>query len=168
MKTFLLLTLLTLLGGCGYHFPGQGGALPAGVEKLYVPLFINKTTEPQLENYLSSRVSEVFSRNKQVSLVESPNDADAVLEGVIRSYSSRALSYNQNDNISEYRSTMVVDASLRQVGTEQLLWQGSVSWQNQYAAADDKALQQDLERQAIDEITLRLAEDLLYKMLDDF
>jgi len=154
--------------GCGYHFPGQSGALPEGVEKLYIPLFINKTAEPQLEYKMTSRVSEVFSRNSKISQVEKSISAEAVLLGTVRDYTTRALSYNSNDNIGEYRSTMVVDAVLQQVETERSLWQGTISWSAEYSASDDKNLQEDLERQAIDEITLRLAEEILYQLLDDF
>jgi len=168
MRFFLVFILLSSLLGCGYHFPGQSGALPEGVEKLYVPLFINKTAEPQLENKMTSRVSEVFSRNNKISQVEKSEYAEAVLLGTIRDYETRAVSYGSNDNIGEYRSTMVVDVVLQQADTERSLWQGNVSWSDEYSASDDKNLQEDLEQQAIDEITLRLAEEILYQLLDDF
>ncbi len=91
-----------------------------------------------------------------------------MLEGVISSYRTRAYSYDKNDDISEYRSTMVVNAKLRQVEDDRLLWQGQVSWDDEYPAADDKSLQEDFEQQAIEEISLRLAEELFYRLLDDF
>ena len=168
MKFLSLFILLFCLSGCGYHFPGQSGALPAGVEKLYIPLFVNKTAEPQLENKMTNRVSEVFSRNSKISQVENPNDAEAVLFGTIRDYQTRALSYDRNDAIGEYRSTMIVDVVLRQIETEQLLWEGTISWSAEYRADNDKSVQEDLEQQATDEITLRLAEEILYQLLDDF
>ncbi|MCK4690258.1 MAG: molecular chaperone, partial [Desulfuromonadales bacterium] len=93
---------------------------------------------------------------------------EAVLEGVISSYRTRAYSYDKNDDISEYRSTMVVNAKFRQVEDGRLLWQGQVSWDDEYPAADDKSLQEDFEQEAIEEISLRLAEELFYRLLDDF
>ena len=168
MRAFSLIVLLFCLSGCGYHFPGQSGALPGGVEKLYIPLFVNKTTEPQLENKVTSRVSEVFARNSKIFQVEKAKLAEAILVGTIRSYQTRALSYDRNDAIGEYRSTMIVDVVLNQVETEEPLWEGTVSWSAEYNAAPDKGTQEDLEQQAIDEITLRLAEEILYKLLDDF
>lgn len=168
MKLLNLLILLFCLVGCGYHFPGQSGALPAGVEKLYIPLFINKTAEPQLESRMTSRVSEVFSRNSKISQVEMPGNAEAILIGTIRDYRTNALSYDSNDAISEYRSAMIIDVALRQAETEQLLWQGTISWSSEYTAADDKNVQEGFEQQAQDEITLRVAEELLYRLLDDF
>jgi len=168
MKFLNLFLLLFCLLGCGYHFPGQAGALPAGVEKLYIPLFVNKTAEPQLESKVTSRVSEVFSRNSKISQVETPSSAEAILTGTIRDYQTRALSFDRNDAIGEYRSTMIVDVALHQAETEQLLWQGTVSWSAEYSAGTDKNAQEGFEQQALDEITLRLAEELLYKLLDDF
>ncbi|MEA3363907.1 MAG: LptE family protein [Thermodesulfobacteriota bacterium] len=168
MRFLLLFVVVSCLSGCGYHFPGQSGALPEGVEKLYIPLFINKTAEPQLENKMTNRVSEVFSRNSEISQVEKAEYAEAVLLGTIRNYNTRALSYNSNDDIGEYRSTLIVDVVLKPAGKDQSLWQGTVSWSAEYSASDDKNLQEDLEQQAIDEITLRLAEEILYQLLDDF
>lgn len=168
MRVLSFFILFFCLSGCGYHFPGQAGVLPGGVEKLYIPLFINKTAEPQLENKITSRVSEVFTRNSKIFQVENQNDAEAVLLGTIRNYQTRALSYDRNDDIGEYRSTMIIDAVLRQIETEQLLWEGTVNWSAEYRADKDRSVQEDLEQQVIDEITLRLAEELLYLLLDDF
>lgn len=168
MRTLTAFVALLLLVGCGYHFPGKSGTLPGGVQRLQIPLFANHTAKPRLENQLSSRVSEVFARNPQLTLVERADQAEAVLEGVIRTYSSAALSYNQNDDISEYRATLTVEAKLRRVDDGRLLWSGLLSWDEKYIAADDKGLQSDLEDQAIEEMVLRLAEELLYRLLDDF
>jgi outer membrane lipopolysaccharide assembly protein LptE/RlpB len=168
MKQLAILALLLILSACGYHFSGPNASLPGGGRALYIPLFVNQTAEPQLENRLSSIVSEVFARAGEISLVEAQERADAVLEGVISSYQSRALSYDKNDNISEYRATMVVAAKLRQVGDGRLLWQGTISWDGEYVAAADKALQEDLEQITIEEISRRLAEELYYRLLEDF
>jgi outer membrane lipopolysaccharide assembly protein LptE/RlpB len=168
MRTLLVVALLLLIAGCGYHFSGKGGALPGGVQRLHIPLFVNQTAKPQLENRLSSRVSEVFARNGNISLVEQHSQAEAVLEGTIISYAARPLSYNQKDAISEYRATMTVEVKLRQVKDGRLLWSGTSSWYENYSAASDKGLQYDRENDAITEINLRLSEELLYRLLDDF
>lgn len=167
MTRRVLLLALLLLAGCAYSFPGKG-TFPGGVNKLYVPLFKNATSEPLLENVLAGRLTEVLARREGLTLVEQAEEADAVLEGTIRSYRSRALSYAQNDDISEYRSTMIVDVQLMPREGGEALWKGTVSWDADYVAADDKALQEDLEKEAMEELSLRLSEELLYKMIDDF
>lgn len=169
MRIVLLLVVILCLSGCGYYFPGQGGTVPGQVNSIYIPLFVNRTAEPQLENRLTNKVSEVFSRRKSLSQVERPDLAEAILKGKIESYRSRPLAYDSQDNISEYRATMQVSAELLG-GSEQqtVLWQAAETWSVDYLAADDKTRQEDLEDLAIEELSLRLAENLFYKFLDDF
>lgn len=167
MRTLLLLLLLALTG-CGYHFSGQGSELPGGVQKIYLPLFVNRTAEPRLENRLGSDLSLVFARNSSISQVEKRELAEAALEGVISDFSSRAVSYDRNDDISEYRASMSVDVKLRAIEDGRLLWQGSVTWTDEYLAADDKNLQDDYKRAATEEISLRVAEEILSRLLDNF
>ena len=165
---FVTIALLLLLAGCGYNFPGQGGSLPGDVQKVYLPLFANRTAEPYLETLLSNDLSEVLSRNGNISQVESRQQAEAVLEGTIISYTSKALSYDKNDDVGEYRATIGVEVKLRQVEDNKLLWQGTVVMDDEYLAADDKNVQEDLERDAIEEISPRIAEEVLSRLLDDF
>jgi len=162
------LVVLICLAGCGYNFPGKSGTLPGGVEKVYVPLFINKTSEPRLENKLGNRLSEVLARSSKISQVGQEDTAEAVLLGTILKYQSRALSYDRNDNIGEFRSIMTVDVALHRVGTDEVLWKKTISWNSVYRADKDKGLQADLEEQAINEVSLRLAEEILHQLLDDF
>ena len=165
---FVTIALLFVLAGCGYNFPGQGGALPGDVQKVYLPLFANRTSEPYLETLLSNDLSEVLARNANISQVESPQQAEALLEGMIISYTSTALSYDKNDDVGEYRATIGVEVTLRQVADNKLLWQGTVVMDDEYLAADDKNVQEDLERDAVEEISLRIAEEVLSRLLDDF
>ncbi len=164
----ITLVALICLTGCGYTFPGHSGILPGGVEKLYVPLVVNKSSEPQLENKMSNRLSEVLPRNSKLTLVENQQDADGILEATIISYSKHAISYDRDDDIGEYRAVIVMDAVLRQAGTEEVLWQRTLRWSSDYTADTNKNIQSDLEKQAIDEITLRLAEETLFQLTDDF
>ncbi len=168
MKLFGLLVLAFGLVACGYNFPGNSGTLPGGVEKVYIPLFINQTAEPQLENTMTNMVSEVFSRNRNIVQVKSSQEADAVLQGVVSNYSSKAISYDQNDDIGEFRATMTVTMTLVSTETKLPLWEKEISWKKVYNAADDKSLQEDYEQDAIEEISRRLAEEILYQLLDDF
>ena len=168
MKLLTGICLLLLLSGCGYHFPGQAQTFPGEVRTVYLSLLVNRTAEPQLENQLGNMVSEVLARNGKISLVEDQKGAEAILEGVISGYETRALSYDRNDNISEYRSTMVFVAKLRRVKDGRVLWQGRISQDGEYSGVLDKALQEDLEQQAIEKISRRMADELSYRLLEDF
>jgi outer membrane lipopolysaccharide assembly protein LptE/RlpB len=169
MRCLFCFVLTFSLLGCGYHFPGQAGNVPGQVNSVYISLFTNQTSEPQLENRMTNQVSQVFSRRKSLVQVERIDLAEAILQGTIQSYRSRPLAYDAQDNISEYRASMKVRAELLG-GVEQqnVLWQATETWAVDYLADDDKTKQEDLEDQAIDELSLRLAEALFYKLLDDF
>lgn len=169
MRFLLWLALASSLFSCGYYVPGQRGNVPGEVNSVYIALFSNKTSEPQLENRMTNQVSQVFSRRKNLVQVEGVDLAEAVLRGTVLSYSSRPLAYDAQDDISEYRASMRVTAELLGGPEHQdVLWQATESWTVNYLADDDKTKQEDLEDQAIGELSLRLAEALFYKLLDDF
>ncbi len=161
----LLLTLL-LIAGCGYHLPGRGSALPEDVLSLKIPLFKNLTPRPFLENIVTNDVLLRFSRVRNLEVVS--GHADAVLEGAVVSYASRAVSYGSNDEITEYRATISIRASLKRVDNGRILWRGELSWSEEYPSALDKTVQGDNEDEAIRQASDRLAAELLDRALADF
>lgn len=143
--------------------------MPENVETLYIPLMTNQTAEPRIEHGLASSVNRVFTRSGKVTLVEQRSAAEAVLDAKITSYTNRAVAYDNNDDISEYRSTMMIDAELvRNDSEHQVIWQKSLAWSTDYAASDNKSEQEDNEDDAIDELSSRLAEELYDQLLNNF
>ncbi len=122
-----------------------------------------------MEYDLTNRVSEIFARNSNISLVEQEGGADAVLAGRIVGYSNRASAYDAGDNISEYRSTMTIEVELvRNSAEREGLWKKRLSWSANYSADPNKMVQEDQENSAIAELSLRLAEELSDQMINDF
>ncbi|OEU63213.1 MAG: hypothetical protein BA870_08905 [Desulfuromonadales bacterium C00003094] len=168
-RSLVLVILLALvLSACGYRLQGRSDALPGDVRSLYVELFRNDSYEPYLENSVTNEVVGRFARHDRLELVEDASLAEGILGGRIVGYSNSALSYNQDDNIAEYRSKMTVKAVLRRVGNGEVLWKGSVVWQEDYPVSSDKTVQDDREQAAIQEISQRLADELFSHMIDNF
>ncbi len=163
----LLVVVALLLGACGYHFPGQGGSLPGGVERIHISMFDNLTREPLLENRLTTEIVNILSGRPNIRHV-ALEEAEAELTGRILSYDSNSIAYQQGDQISKYRADMVVAVRLQRSDNQELLWDGTVRWQTEYDAAADKMLQGDDERLAQDELARRLAEEIFSRLLDDF
>lgn len=169
MRTFgLLLAALLLLGGCGYHLPGRSSNLPSDVQSLYIELFSNRTTEPFLENSITDSVIARFARNRPLRLVEKRDSADAVLSGVVTAYGTSPISYDRNDVITEYRSTLTIAVTLRQASDDRILWKGSIDWSEEYPANLDKGVQEDNEAVAIAVIADRLAQELYFRIMENF
>jgi len=168
MNRLIYLLLLLMLCSCGYQFTGRGSAIPDGVKTLYLPLFINQSARPGLENSITDSVAEALSRIQSLQLVSDRQTADTIAEGIILSYGTSALSYDMNDTIREYQAQMSIEFKLRRASDGKLLWQNRIKWQEPYLTNADKAIQDDLESAAIREIERRIAEELLFRLQSDF
>lgn len=169
MRRLILLWVLPFfLGGCGYHFSGQENNLPPEIRSLYIELFANRTTEPFLENLITNQATEEFARSRSLHLTEDLTRSDAVLSGTVSAYSTYPISFGRNDEITEYRSDMTLDAVLYRTSDGKVLWKGNLSWTEEYPSNDDKAAQEDNEDEAIEVIVERLAEELYFRIVDNF
>jgi outer membrane lipopolysaccharide assembly protein LptE/RlpB len=157
-----------VLSGCGYHLPGRGDAIPEDVKKIFVEVLINRTTEPFIENKLTSEVRDQFSRRPGFEVVSSRDKSDAVIYGTITRYSARAVAYDEDDDIKEYRAAMTAGFRFERTDGSEVLWQGDVTWDEEFMAHDDRAQQDNNETEAQDELTFRLATELFNRINDNF
>ena len=162
----LTVLLLLFVAGCGYQF--AGGKLPGDVQYLSLPIAINKTAEPLLENVLSAPLSAVLARQQHIELVESDELAEAVLQATITDYTVVPISYSSNDRISAFNASLTINFTLRRQVDGKLIWQGTLQRQTTYSAAADKNLQEDLESIAIESMAKDIADDLIYRLVTRF
>lgn len=159
---------LLLVCGCGYSLPGRGESLPDDIQRVLVEPFKNKTTEPFLETQLTNEIRDQFSRRRSLEVVSDAEQADAILSGTITSYRASSVSYDRNDDITEYRATMVVQAELIRANGEDVIWQGSVTWKEEFFANDDRAQQDYNETLAQEDLNRRLAQEVYNRITDNF
>jgi outer membrane lipopolysaccharide assembly protein LptE/RlpB len=160
--------LVFSLGGCGYHLAGRGKVLPANVHSLYIQIFANRTYKSFLEDEVTNAVTEQFVLGTHLRLVENPAGADAILSGEVTAYTSRPIAYDRNDNILQYRASMTVSAVLKRAEDEKVLWKGNVTWTEAYSANQNKSIQYDNESAAIAVISERNAQELYFRIMDNF
>lgn len=163
-----VLLFVALLAACGYHLPGQGASLPPGVETVHVELMRNRTAEPFLENGLTDSIVSEFVRGSAFGVFSGAAGADAILAGEITAYETTPVSYDANDEITEYRSRLHASFALRRAADGKILWKGDLAWEEEYPASDDKAVQEDNEAAAVVVIEDRLAEELYFHVVDRF
>lgn len=161
--------LLGLVAGCGYHTPGAAEKWAGGDARVvYIKLFVNQTSEPYLENYVTDALVAELARSRTVRVTEDPELADAVLTGEIRNFTSKSLAYGSKDRINAYRATMSIEARLARPGSDEVLWRLNRQRYEDYPATENKNLQLDGQRLAAREIAQRLAEDLYASLLHSF
>ena len=165
----ILCCLCFLLASCGYQFSGSGIALPEGVNKVRIELFVNRTKEPYLDTIITDSMTYRILRQHNVEIVEDISKADAVLSGSVIRYSVAASAYDALDAIQSYRVTMKVEAMLRRVSDDKIVWQGeTVRFQDFVSSGIDLSAQEGFESAARKEVAERIAEDLSWQMASGF
>lgn len=116
-RSWLLLATL-LLGGCGYSLRGS---LPGHIKTVAVPIFVNRTQEPAVENVMTRAVIDAFVTNGRLRVVR-PEEADSILEGEIVGYRIEALAFDPRANVQEYRLWVTLNLQFRDVRKNVMLW----------------------------------------------
>ena len=103
------MAVVALLTGCGYSLHGN---LPDRIKTVAVPVFVNRTAEPAVENFLTQAVVQAFSTNGRLRVVK-PAEADAILEGEVVGYQVQALAFDPRANIQQYRLLVTMSLKMR-------------------------------------------------------
>lgn len=123
LRTISMLFLIIWIGmllGCGYKMVGKETHLPPDVNSLAIPTFVNQTFEPGIEIPFTQGFLREFIQDRRVKVM-GRNEADSVLEGVIKSFQIYSVSYDRSGIALEYQTTVVIDLTLRKKSGE-ILW----------------------------------------------
>ncbi len=113
--------IAALTGGCGYT---TRSALDPGFQTIHVKPFQNRSQEYDFQAPLTNAVTRKFLHDGRLRVVNEDR-ADLVLEGVILDYQLRGLTFDQDDNVSQF--ILVVAAAARVIDQET----GEVVWQDE-------------------------------------
>jgi len=111
--------LAVLLAGCaGYRL---GTTLPAEIKTIYVPTFLNKTDEPEVENVTTRAARQEFQNDGTLRIVDAAERADLVLDTTLTAFTLEPVRYSRTDDqaTQEYRLTLTAQivAHRRKTGT---------------------------------------------------
>ena len=100
LKTVMAAGVVTLAvaSGCGYT---TGSLLSEEYQTIYVAPFQNVSREYDLQAPLTTATSRKFTTDTRLRVV-SRDEADLLLEGVITGYNLRGLTYDEDDNITQF------------------------------------------------------------------
>jgi hypothetical protein len=116
--------LAVFLSACGYQWVGQSSLLPKDAQTVYVEPFINRSRDVGMEKELTSALRSEFYRRGELRVVDLSEQADIILSGVVRSLDSTVASVNRRDEVLQYESVLVLDATLRRREPNEILWRG--------------------------------------------
>ena len=119
LGALVVLAAAVLSAGCGYSLRGN---LPDHLKTVAVPIFVNRTPVPAVENFLTNAIVNAFSTNGRLR-VTTVDRADAILEGEITSYYLQSIAYDSTANIRQYRLTITLNLRFRDVRRNETLFQ---------------------------------------------
>lgn len=124
LGAWLGMLTLSLASGCGYQFVGESSLLPANARTIYVEPFINRSRDVGIERELTTATRGEFYRRGELRVVDSIDQADLILSGVIRSLDSTVATVNREDEVLQYDAVMILDITLRRREPDEILWRG--------------------------------------------
>jgi outer membrane lipopolysaccharide assembly protein LptE/RlpB len=139
VRSFAMM-IVAPLGGCGYQFVGESSLLPKEARTIYVEPLVNRSRDVGLDKELTTALRGEFYRRGQLKIVDSAEQADLILSGVIRSLDSTVASVNQDDEVLQYDSLLIMDVTLRLREPNEILWRGQGVRLNQVYAGSRAAV----------------------------
>ena len=170
---FMLLCSI-ISGGCGYT---NKAMLPEDIGIVHVAIFDNKidiTKEisakdkyevyrPNLEVDLRDALVERFFLDGHLK-VAAEYYADAVLEGEILQYRKDPLRY-QNEDVTEYRISLVCDIRLRDFDTSEILLEENIAGDTTYFTTGSL---QESETEALNSALQDLARQIVNRIVENW
>lgn len=151
MRCLLALGLLVgTLASCGYTLVGAPPDTPGHRLPLAVVPFTNQTREPDLERLTTAVLRQTILQSQFFSSV---SDGASVrrLQGAIRRFRSSPLSFDQNDNVLQYRIEADFHIRLVDVSTQRPTLEQDITARAEYLvsiATTDRVREDVVARQA--------------------
>jgi outer membrane lipopolysaccharide assembly protein LptE/RlpB len=175
IPTLQMLSLVLLLSAffttaCGYHTAGHNVTLPANVQTIAIPAFVNRTQTYKIEQRLTAAVVQEMVTRTHYHILNEPSDsADATLRGVVMSTSTSPLTY---DSQTGRASSALVVVTARVTLTDR---QGKVLYQNpSYLFREEYQVSQELssffeeDSPALERLSHAFARTLVSNVLEGF
>ena len=97
----LLIVFALLLNGCGYHLMGTSSTLPKHLKTIFISVFTNSSTQPEIHRQLTSAIINSFVTDGRVKVVQK-TQADMVMTGDLFYYELKTVSFNSNNFATGY------------------------------------------------------------------
>ncbi|RZB35113.1 MAG: hypothetical protein SRB1_00881 [Desulfobacteraceae bacterium Eth-SRB1] len=161
---FAVLWFLAFSSACGYKFTG-GGGLPQGIKTVYIAMLENRTSETGAENVFTNDLIYEFTKNNAMA---SKDQADAYLSGIIKSMNIETISHRGTHTSLERRVKIALDLKLTDTDGKVIWIAKDISENEEYDVMSDKLATEQKRRDAISDLSKRLAEKIYNRLTEDF
>ncbi len=134
LTKIISLNLFFLIFGCSYY--SMAGSIPINIKNVSIPLFENQTVEFELSEKLTSKIVQEISSQNIIKITNDVN-SDSIINGVVNSVSDGPYSFNDNEQVSEYRFSLSVRVSWIDNGADSKLFEKTFSAFGTYSIDND-------------------------------
>jgi hypothetical protein len=126
--------------GCGYALAGRGSFLPAYIQTIGIPTFVNRTSVFNLETILTQKVRAEFIGRGKYQVLPQATGVDALLTGEVTSVNISPSSFTTQQLATRYALTLTARIELRDVRENKVLWENSsVMFRQEYEATGGRS-----------------------------
>src|SRR5262245_18978417 len=146
--------LLAFVSGCGYT--ASPALLPPQLKSVAIPVFENGTPEARLEEEITNAVILRFVQDNHLKVVDEKT-ANSVIRGKVTQYKNSVFGFTNNATSNEYRVTVAVEVTFKDLVKNRELWSGEIVKTANYYVQDvpGQAAQTELDgrKEAINKIS---------------
>ncbi|MDK2971863.1 MAG: hypothetical protein PWP23_1618 [Candidatus Sumerlaeota bacterium] len=106
------LALIVVLGACTRV--SRQRTLPPSIRTVHIPMIINRSAEPGLEEDATRLVQKEFLADGRLELARNPREADAILEITIKDFLDDPVSLDSDDFTRRLQLTIEADVRIVQ------------------------------------------------------
>ena len=119
--SFFIILLLLVGMGCGYRFAGEEFGPSPEIQSIAIPTFTNGTYEAGIETIVTNALLAELVRDGRIKVV-GEDEADAIMEGTVTSFSTSSVSYDPTGVVLEYRTWVSLDVMVKRHKRGEVLW----------------------------------------------
>jgi hypothetical protein len=138
LRILLLILISFSFSGCiTYSF--TGASIPSGVNTIYIPFFPDQSNSGlgELGDQLNQVLIDRFVNQSRLQLSNTEEDADAILDGTITSYSNRPFSISGDEQTGQNQVSISVRASFKYASKEEPEWNKTFNGRATYDPAQN-------------------------------
>ncbi len=163
------LVLVALVSSrCGYRLRGTGSFLPPHIETVSIPDFGNLSPRYELDVKLTRAVIDEMVARSKVKIAGDGQNADAVLEGEITSYSATPIAFTGEVRPDRYSIRVMARIVLLDRIKQKVLFSNpGFTYIQEYEVPQGSDFE-SVENEAIDKVAGRFARSLVATILEGF
>jgi hypothetical protein len=174
-REVLTLAAAGISASCGYALAGRGSFLPAYIQVLGIPLFLNRTPYPTVEQLFTEKVRVEFQSRGRYSVKPTEEGADGIVRGEIMGINAAPVGFTDAQLATRYRFTVVVSVKFDDVREKKTIWENAaLSFSDEYELTSraspglGAASLLDQERVTIDRLATDFARNVVQAILEAF